>query len=55
MVTVVAAAVLAVAVVESRSEPAVRNSGRSPAQLTAHSARTRHFEYVISAGAIYVY
>jgi DNA-binding beta-propeller fold protein YncE len=33
----------------------VRNSGRSPARLTAHSTQIRHFEYVISAGAIYVY
>jgi DNA-binding beta-propeller fold protein YncE len=55
LVTVTAAAALAVAVVASRSASTVSNSGRSPAQLTAHSAKTRHFEYVISAGAIYVY
>lgn len=55
LVAVLAAAVLAVAVVGSRSGATVKNGGRSPAQLTAHSARTRHFEYVISAGAIYVY
>lgn len=39
----------------SRSEPQVRNSGRSPAQLTAGSDATRHFEYVASCGALYVY
>jgi DNA-binding beta-propeller fold protein YncE len=39
----------------SRSVPAVGNSGRSPAQLTAHSPGMRHYEYVVASGAIYVY
>jgi DNA-binding beta-propeller fold protein YncE len=55
VMAVLGVAVLGVAVVRSRSEATVSDSGRSPAQLTAHSAGTRHFEYVISAGAIYVY
>jgi DNA-binding beta-propeller fold protein YncE len=33
----------------------VRNSGRSPAQLTADSSTTRQFEYVVARGAVYVY
>jgi DNA-binding beta-propeller fold protein YncE len=32
-----------------------RDAGRSPAELTAHSAVERHFEYVASNGALYVY
>jgi DNA-binding beta-propeller fold protein YncE len=54
-VVVIAAAALALVVAISRSETTVSNSGRSPAQLSEHSATTMHFEYVISAGAIYVY
>src|SRR5881275_2726473 len=50
-----AVAVLALVVRASRSQENVRSSGRSPAQLSAHSAKIKHFEYVISAGAIYVY
>jgi DNA-binding beta-propeller fold protein YncE len=58
--TVVAAALvvallLALLVSRSRSETTVRDSGRSPAKLSAHSAATMHFEYVISGAAIYVY
>lgn len=34
---------------------AAAGSGRSPAELTARAAGTKHFEYVISAGAVYVY
>ena len=52
---VIIAAALALGVAHSRSEPVVLNSGRSPAQLTARSTATLHLEYVISAGAIYVY
>ena len=52
---VLAAAALALVVSRSRSEPTAHDSGRSPAQLTAHSAATMHFEYVISDGAVYVY
>jgi DNA-binding beta-propeller fold protein YncE len=53
----VAGAVGAVGVVvaASRSAPRVRETGSSPARLTAHSAATRHFEYVVSDGALYVY
>lgn len=51
---VVAALGLAV-LVGSRWATSVRDSGRSPARLTARTAKTRHFEYVVSAGAIYVY
>ena len=39
----------------SRSETQVQSSGRSPAELTAGMSSTRHFEYVASVGAIYVY
>ncbi|HEX3453924.1 MAG TPA: hypothetical protein VHS03_04795, partial [Gaiellaceae bacterium] len=39
----------------SRSSPQVADRGRSPAQLTAASSSTRHFEYVLSSGALYVY
>jgi DNA-binding beta-propeller fold protein YncE len=39
----------------SWSESLVHDSGRSPAQLTAHSRKTAHFEYVIADGALYVY
>lgn len=57
--TAVVAALLLVAVLAfvavSRSEPTVSSSGRSPAQLTAHSATVRHYEYVLASGAIYVY
>jgi DNA-binding beta-propeller fold protein YncE len=52
---VIVAAVLALVVGRSPSEPSVRNSGRSPARLTAHSTKTRHFEYVIAGGAVHVY
>jgi DNA-binding beta-propeller fold protein YncE len=52
---VVLAGLLALFVARSRSKPAVHGSGRSPAVLTAHSRVTRHFEYVISDGAVYVY
>lgn len=55
VVAVLGLAVLGLAVLGLRSQTNVRDSGRSPAQLTAHSAKTRHFEYVISAGGIYVY
>ena len=48
-------AVLALLVGRSNSEPLVHNSGRSPAQLTRHSAALGHFEYVVSDGAVYVY
>lgn len=56
---VVAAVLVAVALALvaglSRSQPSVQSSGRSPAQLTAHSSTTRHFEYVVAPGAVYVY
>ena len=48
-------AVLALLVGRSGSEPSARNSGRSPARLTAHSSKTRHFEYVVADGALYLY
>jgi DNA-binding beta-propeller fold protein YncE len=48
-------AVLALLADRSRSEPLARNSPRSPARLTAHSRKIRHFEYVIAPGALYVY
>ena len=35
--------------------PAGDGGSRSPAQLTADSTRTSHFEYVASSGALYVY
>ena len=49
------AAALGLALDRSRSDTSVRDSGRSPAQLTAHSGKTRHFEYVIGDGAVHVY
>lgn len=49
------AGLLALFVALSHSESPPRDSGRSPAVLTAHSRATRHFEYVVSGGAIYVY
>lgn len=52
---VVLAGLLVLLVARSRSEPSVRDSGRSPAVLTAHSAGTGHFEYVVAGGAVYVY
>jgi DNA-binding beta-propeller fold protein YncE len=48
-------AALVLLVDRSRSEPPAGNSGISPAQLTRHSAKTRHFEYVLADGALYVY
>ena len=48
-------AALALLVGRSGSQPSAANSGRSPARLTRHSNKTRHFEYVIADGAIYVY
>lgn len=48
-------ATLALVVRGSRSETLVRDSGRSPARLTVHSGKTRHFEYVVADGALYVY
>lgn len=50
---IVAAA--AVIVGTSRSRAQVPSAGKSPAQVTARSARTKHFEYVASSGAVYVY
>jgi hypothetical protein len=52
---VIVVAALALVVGRSRSEVLVGNSGRSPAQLTAHSNKTRHFEYAVADGALYVY
>jgi DNA-binding beta-propeller fold protein YncE len=49
------AAALALVVSRSSSETSTRDSGRSPAILTAHSAATRHFEYVVSGAGLYVY
>ncbi len=51
----VAAILLAVVIGRSRSDTSARDWGRSPAALTAHSTVTRHFEYVVSDGAVYVY
>jgi DNA-binding beta-propeller fold protein YncE len=52
----VAVGVLALAGCGDGSPAPVRTEGRSPAKLTAHSASsTRHFEYVASNGALYVY
>lgn len=48
----VAAAAVVAAVLAARG---TRDAGRSPAQLTANSAATRHYEYVVSGGAVYVY
>ena len=48
-------AALALLVDRSRSEPPAGNSGTSPAQLTRHSTKTGHFEYVLADGALYVY
>jgi DNA-binding beta-propeller fold protein YncE len=56
LVAVAAAVVLGgLAVAVSGSQQLVRNGGRSPAQLTADSTVTRHFEYVVSAGGLHVY
>jgi DNA-binding beta-propeller fold protein YncE len=55
VVAVVMAAVAAIAVRAAASSESVPNSGRSPIQLTAQSAATSHFEYVLSNGAVYVY
>ncbi len=48
-------AALALVVGRSRSETSVRDSARSPARLTAHSSKTKRFEYVVADGALYVY
>lgn len=48
----VAAAVL---VGVSHSETQAANSGRSPAQTTKHSTTTKHFEYVVANGGLYLY
>jgi DNA-binding beta-propeller fold protein YncE len=48
-------AALALLVDRSRSEPPAGDSGTSPAQLTGHSTKTGHFEYVLADGALYVY
>lgn len=52
-VVVLLAAAVAVSTEHSRSSGA--DTGRSPALLTAGSARTRHFEYVLSGGSLSVY
>lgn len=54
-VGVLAAGVTGLVLLASRSAAQVRDSGRSPALVTAGSRTTRHFEYVVSAGAVYVY
>jgi DNA-binding beta-propeller fold protein YncE len=54
-VLVVLAGGVAVALTSVRSGAGLRSSGRSPALLTAHSAKTKHFEYVVSGQALYVY
>lgn len=46
---------LAVGIGVVRSQSDASSPARSPAQLTAHSRMTGHFEYVLSAGALYVY
>jgi DNA-binding beta-propeller fold protein YncE len=53
--TLLLVAALALLVGRPRSQPPARSSGRSPAQLSKHSTRPRHFEYVIAHGALYVY
>src|SRR6266567_6994996 len=55
VVVVALASVLALVVGRSRSDASTRDSGRSPAMLTAHSGATRHFEYVVSGAGLYVY
>jgi DNA-binding beta-propeller fold protein YncE len=57
LAAVVAAVVVVAVAVDALRSPGetLGSSGRSPAKLTAHSRVTRHFEYVISAGAVYVY
>jgi DNA-binding beta-propeller fold protein YncE len=56
LVAVIIAAGVLTAVFPGISRSArVRDSGRSPAQLTAHSRTVRHFEYVASRAALYVY
>lgn len=52
---IVVVGLLALFAAVSHSEPSARHSGRSPAVLTAHSPATRHFEYVVAGGAVYVY
>ena len=44
---------LAIATLRSSASHGALN--RSPAQLTAHSRVTRHFEYVLADGSLYVY
>ncbi len=46
---------LALVVARSHSQTSTRSSGRSPATITAHSATEKHFEYVVSGTALYVY
>lgn len=55
LILAVIGGLLALVVGVSRSESRARQVGRSPARLTAHSTATRHFEYVLSGGALYVY
>ena len=52
---VAVAGALAFVVARSPSDASTRDSGRSPAILTAHSSATKHFEYVVSGAGLYVY
>jgi hypothetical protein len=54
-VAAVSAFVIALVVGVARSEQPARHPGHSPAQLTRRSTTIRHFEYVVSDGALYVY
>jgi DNA-binding beta-propeller fold protein YncE len=51
----VATGAVSVVLAASHSTARVPDSGRSPAKLTARSGTTRHYEYVVSSGALYVY
>jgi DNA-binding beta-propeller fold protein YncE len=51
----VAAVVMAADLAVKSAEARGRHWGRSPSQLTEHFGGTRHFEYVVSTGALYVY
>ena len=49
------AAIVAVGAAAAFAKSSSQHGGPSPAQLTAGSPITRHFEYVLNSGTIYIY
>jgi DNA-binding beta-propeller fold protein YncE len=55
VIGILAAVIVGVSRSDTRSDTRPQKSGRPPAVSTEHLSATKHFEYVVSDGALYVY